>query len=61
LLHNDGGRAARGTSADRQRAIFAAARAAGATRDEALGAVVDWLIEETVRGILPILFTIEYS
>jgi glutamate---cysteine ligase / carboxylate-amine ligase len=42
---------ARGTSADRQRAIFATARAAGATRGEALGAVVDWLIEETVRGI----------
>jgi carboxylate-amine ligase len=42
---------ARGASADRQRTIFASARAAGATRDEALGAVVDWLIEETVRGL----------
>jgi carboxylate-amine ligase len=42
---------ARGTSAHRQLAIFAAALAAGATRAEALAAIVDWLIEETRRGL----------
>ena len=41
----------RGTSAHRQLAIFEQAHAAGATRREALGAVVDWLIAETVRGV----------
>jgi carboxylate-amine ligase len=38
---------ARGTSAHRQRAAFAAARAAGEGRDQALIAVVDRLIAET--------------
>lgn len=42
---------ARGTSADRQLAVFDTALAAGATRAEALTAVVDWLIAETVRGV----------
>ncbi len=42
---------ARGTSAHRQLAIFERALAAGAARREALFAVVDWLIEETVRGV----------
>ena len=42
---------ARGTSAHRQLAIFDQALAAGATRAQALAAVVDWLIEETVRGV----------
>jgi glutamate---cysteine ligase / carboxylate-amine ligase len=42
---------ARGTSAHRQRAICGAALADGATRAEALAAVVDWLIDETVRGL----------
>jgi carboxylate-amine ligase len=41
----------RGTSADRQLAVFDAALAAGATRTAALAAIVDWLIAETVRGI----------
>ncbi len=42
---------ARGTSAHRQLAVFEAAVAAGATRAEALAAIVDWLIEETVHGV----------
>jgi glutamate---cysteine ligase / carboxylate-amine ligase len=42
---------ARGTSAHRQLAVFNSARAAGADRTQALSAVVDWLIEETVRGV----------
>jgi carboxylate-amine ligase len=42
---------ARGTSAHHQIAVFEAALAAGADRAEALVAVVDWLIEETVRGV----------
>ncbi|MGH7029224.1 MAG: carboxylate-amine ligase [Stellaceae bacterium] len=41
----------RGTSAHRQLAVYAEALAAGATRRDALSAVVDWLIEETVRGL----------
>jgi carboxylate-amine ligase len=41
---------ARGTSAHRQLAIFDEALAAGATRHEALAAVVDWLISETARS-----------
>jgi carboxylate-amine ligase len=40
----------RGTSAHRQVAAYREALAAGAGRDEALKAVVDMLIEETVRG-----------
>lgn len=40
--------AARGTSADRQRRVHAEALAQGATPEEALAAVVDWLIAETV-------------
>ena len=43
--------AARGTSADRQRHAFEAAKAAGADDHEALEAVVDFLIEETVLGL----------
>jgi glutamate---cysteine ligase / carboxylate-amine ligase len=42
---------ARGTSAHRQLAVFQRALADGATRSEALAAVVDWLIAETVRGV----------
>ncbi len=41
----------RGTSADRQLTVFDQALSAGATRDEALVAVVDWLIAETTRGV----------
>jgi carboxylate-amine ligase len=39
---------AAGTSADRQRAVHQAALAAGGTPEEALRAVVDWLIAATV-------------
>jgi glutamate---cysteine ligase / carboxylate-amine ligase len=42
---------ARGTSADRQVAVFYRALSEGATRAEALAAVVDWLIAETVRWL----------
>ncbi len=42
---------ARGTSAHRQLAVFDGALAGGATRAQALAAVVDWLIAETVRGL----------
>ncbi len=42
---------ARGTSAHRQLAVFYRALADGATRSEALVAVVDWLIAETARGV----------
>jgi carboxylate-amine ligase len=42
---------ARGTSADRQRNVLAAARAAGADPTEAMHAVVDDLIAETVAGV----------
>jgi glutamate---cysteine ligase / carboxylate-amine ligase len=42
---------ARGTSAHRQLAVFEEARAAGAAPADALAAVVDWLIAETVRGV----------
>ena len=42
---------ARGTSAHRQLAVFAAARARGADKTEALREVVDWLIVETVAGL----------
>ncbi len=42
---------ARGTSAERQLAVFNEARKAGAERPEALCAVVDMLIEETVHGL----------
>lgn len=41
----------RGTSAHGQRRVHAAAVAAGASRQEALRAVVDWLIAETQRGL----------
>lgn len=40
-----------GTSADKQLSIYYAAKAAGADDSEALAAVVDFLIDETVRGI----------
>jgi glutamate---cysteine ligase / carboxylate-amine ligase len=42
---------ARGTSADRQRQVFAKALAEGSSEKEALVAVVDFLIEETVAGL----------
>jgi carboxylate-amine ligase len=42
---------ARGTSAHRQLAVFEHALADGASRPDALAAVVDWLIEETARGL----------
>ncbi len=41
----------RGTSADRQRQVYAKAVAEGASDKEALIAVVDFLIEETVAGL----------
>jgi glutamate---cysteine ligase / carboxylate-amine ligase len=41
---------ARGTSAHRQLAVFEHALSEGASRPEALAAVVDWLIAETARG-----------
>ncbi|MBI1209481.1 MAG: carboxylate-amine ligase [Azospirillum sp.] len=41
----------RGTSADRQLAVFKAARDAGADDREALKQVVDWLIAETALGL----------
>jgi len=41
---------ARGTSAHRQLAVFEHALSEGASRSEALAAVVDWLIAETARG-----------
>jgi carboxylate-amine ligase len=42
---------ARGTSAHRQLEVFHEAIANGASREAALEAVVDWLIEETVAGL----------
>ncbi len=42
---------ARGTSAHRQLAVFDGALAQGASRAQALAAIVDWLITETVRGV----------
>ena len=42
---------ARGTSAHRQIAVYEAALAAGADKQEALRKVVDFLIEETVAGV----------
>ena len=42
---------ARGTSAHRQVARFAELKAAGRSEREALAGVVDWLVEETVRGV----------
>jgi carboxylate-amine ligase len=42
---------ARGTSAHRQLAVFEGALADGASRVEALSAVVDWLIAETMGWI----------
>jgi len=41
----------RGTSADRQLAVYAQARADGASAREAPLAVVDWLIQETLVGL----------
>jgi carboxylate-amine ligase len=40
-----------GTSADKQLSIYYAAKANGADEPDALAAVVDFLIEETVRGL----------
>jgi len=42
---------ARGTSADRQLSVFREALKAGAAHADALAAVVDWLIAETVQGV----------
>ena len=41
----------RGTSAHRQIEVYGKAREAGAEDTEALRAVVDWLAEETLRGL----------
>jgi carboxylate-amine ligase len=41
----------RGTSADRQVALFRAALREGASPEEACRAVVDWLVQETVAGL----------
>ncbi len=41
----------RGTSAHRQIAVYDEAMEGGAGKQEALKAVVDWLVEETVRGL----------
>jgi carboxylate-amine ligase len=41
----------RGTSAHRQIAVYDEAREGGASEQEALQAVVDWLIEETMHGV----------
>ncbi len=45
--------AVRGTSADRQLAVYEQARADGASEAEATRAVVAWLIGETVAGLTP--------
>jgi glutamate---cysteine ligase / carboxylate-amine ligase len=42
---------ARGTSAHRQLVMYEQALAAGSSRSQALAAVVDWLIAETVSGV----------
>jgi carboxylate-amine ligase len=42
---------ARGTSAHRQLALYDRVLADGASHSDALAAVVDWLIAETVRGL----------
>jgi glutamate---cysteine ligase / carboxylate-amine ligase len=42
---------ARGTSAHRQLAVYDRAVTEGGNRADALAAVVDWLIEETARGL----------
>jgi glutamate---cysteine ligase / carboxylate-amine ligase len=42
---------ARGTSAHRQLVVYEQALAAGSSRAQALAAVVDWLIAETVSGV----------
>ena len=41
----------RGTSAHRQVAVYEKAKAAGAEEQEALNAVVDWLVAETLTGV----------
>jgi carboxylate-amine ligase len=41
----------RGTSAHRQVAVYERARSRGATEREALQSVVEWLCEETARGL----------
>jgi carboxylate-amine ligase len=41
----------RGTSAHRQVAVYEKALTDGAGEDEALRAVVDWLIAETLAGV----------
>ena len=42
---------ARGSAAERQRALFASAMAAGATPQEAFRSIVAWLVEEFRRGL----------
>jgi carboxylate-amine ligase len=44
----------RGTSADRQLAVYEQARADGAGEREATKAVVEWLIGETIAGLPPV-------
>ena len=41
----------RGTSAHRQLAVYQHARQSGASREQSLGAVVDWLRSETLNGL----------
>lgn len=41
----------RGTSADSQLAAYRRAMESGASQDEAMASVVDWLLEETVAGV----------
>ncbi len=42
----------RGTSADRQLDVYTHARASGADQHEACCAIVDWLIDETMTGLI---------
>jgi glutamate---cysteine ligase / carboxylate-amine ligase len=41
----------RGSSADEQLRVYGEARASGSSRQRSLKSVVDWLREETVRGL----------
>jgi len=50
-LHHAREIVSRGTSADMQLDVFQKALDSGATEDEALEQVIDWLIKETVNGV----------
>ncbi|UEM19978.1 carboxylate-amine ligase [Skermanella mucosa] len=52
-IENARGIVARGTSAHRQVAVYQEALAAGASAEDALKLVVDWLIGETLHGLEP--------